>query len=78
MEYTKVFQPWDLLNPRHELNSVTVSMNFKRGVYFQMSFTYAEAQMRIDDPSQDDEITQSLRHLNQLAKILKHKRIEQG
>lgn len=53
-------------------------MNFKRGVYFQMSFTYAEAQMRIDDPSQDDEITQSLRHLNQLAKILKRKRIEQG
>lgn len=78
MEYTKVFQSWDLLNPRHELNSVTVSMNFKRGVYFQMSFTYAEAQMRIDDPSQDDEITQSLRHLNQLAKILKRKRIEQG
>ena len=53
-------------------------MNFKHHVYFQMSFTYAEAQMRIDDPSQDDEITQSLRHLNQLAKILKHKRIEQG
>ncbi|XP_020612020.1 exosome complex exonuclease RRP44-like [Orbicella faveolata] len=44
----------------------------------RMSFTYAEAQMRIDDPSQDDEITQSLRHLNQLAKILKQKRIEQG
>lgn len=43
-----------------------------------MSFTYAEAQMRIDDPSQTDEITQSLRHLNQLAKILKQNRIEQG
>ena len=43
-----------------------------------MSFTYAEAQMRIDDPSQADEITQNLRHLNQLAKILKQKRIEQG
>ena len=43
-----------------------------------MSFTYAEAQMRIDDPSQKDEITVSLRHLNELAKILKGRRIEQG
>lgn len=43
-----------------------------------MSFTYAEAQMRVDDPSQTDEITQSLRHLNKLAKILKEKRIDQG
>ena len=50
----------------------------KHYLTFQMSFTYAEAQMRIDDPSQADEITQSLRHLNKLAKILKEKRIEQG
>lgn len=34
--------------------------------------------MRIDDPTQTDEITLSLRHLNKLAKILKQKRVEQG
>ncbi|RXM98207.1 Exosome complex exonuclease RRP44 [Acipenser ruthenus] len=42
------------------------------------SLTYAEAQMRIDDTSMNDEITRSLRGLNRLAKILKKKRIEMG
>lgn len=65
---------WEM-TPQAEL----VTTKFTKSIICsRMSFTYAEAQMRIDDPSQDDEITQSLRHLNQLAKILKHKRIEQG
>ena len=42
------------------------------------SFTYAEAQMRIDDPSRDDSVTLSLRGLNALAKILKQKRLDAG
>lgn len=42
------------------------------------ALTYAEAQMRIDDPKQQDDIATSLRGLNKLAKILKQKRIDQG
>ncbi|XP_037535703.1 exosome complex exonuclease RRP44 [Nematolebias whitei] len=42
------------------------------------SLTYAEAQMRIDDTSKNDDITKSLRGLNKLAKILKRRRIEKG
>ncbi|XP_014350359.1 exosome complex exonuclease RRP44 [Latimeria chalumnae] len=42
------------------------------------SLTYAEAQMRIDDSSMNDEITKSLRGLNKLAKVLKKKRIDNG
>ncbi|CAG10087.1 unnamed protein product [Tetraodon nigroviridis] len=44
----------------------------------QASLTYAEAQMRIDDGTKNDDITQSLRGLNKLAKILKKQRIENG
>uniref|UniRef100_A0A673CYX1 Exosome complex exonuclease RRP44 n=1 Tax=Sphaeramia orbicularis TaxID=375764 RepID=A0A673CYX1_9TELE len=42
------------------------------------SLTYAEAQMRIDDTTMNDDITKSLRGLNKLAKILKRRRIENG
>ncbi|KAM6997634.1 exosome complex exonuclease RRP44 [Tautogolabrus adspersus] len=42
------------------------------------SLTYAEAQMKIDDTSKNDDITKSLRGLNKLAKILKRQRIEKG
>ncbi|CAB1443589.1 unnamed protein product [Pleuronectes platessa] len=42
------------------------------------SLTYAEAQMRIDDASRNDDTTESLRGLNKLAKILKRQRIEKG
>ncbi|XP_053311384.1 exosome complex exonuclease RRP44 [Spea bombifrons] len=42
------------------------------------SLTYAQAQMRIDSPAMNDEITKSLRLLNKLAKILKKKRIDNG
>ena len=34
--------------------------------------------MRIDDPSLNDDVTKSLRMLNDLAKILKRKRKENG
>lgn len=42
------------------------------------SLTYAEAQMKIDDKSQDDTLTRSLRNLNRLAKILKQRRVDDG
>lgn len=45
---------------------------------FKASLTYAEAQMRIDSASMNDDITVSLRGLNKLAKILKKKRIDNG
>lgn len=65
---------WEM-TPQAEI----VSTKFTKSIICsRISFTYAEAQMRIDDPTQTDEITLSLRHLNLLAKILKQKRIEQG
>ncbi|XP_068423997.1 exosome complex exonuclease RRP44 [Clinocottus analis] len=42
------------------------------------SLTYAEAQMRIDDTTKNDDTTKSLRGLNKLAKVLKRQRIEKG
>ncbi len=45
---------------------------------YQAALTYAEAQMRIDDTSVQDELTLGLRRLNSLAKILKRKRINNG
>jgi len=34
--------------------------------------------MKIDDPTMNDEVTQGLRHLNSLAKILKQRRQQNG
>ncbi|GFN79180.1 exosome complex exonuclease rrp44, partial [Plakobranchus ocellatus] len=42
------------------------------------SLTYAEAQLKIDDPNAHDNLTMSLRGLNRLAKILKKKRLDNG
>lgn len=44
----------------------------------QASLTYAEAQSIIDDTSRNDNIAASLRNLNNLAKKLKARRIEDG
>ncbi|KAJ8302790.1 hypothetical protein KUTeg_019186 [Tegillarca granosa] len=56
-----------------------VKVWFTKSVIFsRASLTYAEAQMRIDDKSMNDNITKSLRHLNKLAKILKRNRISNG
>ena len=40
--------------------------------------TYAEAQMIIDDETRKDELAQGVRHLNNLAKNLKRKRMKDG
>ncbi|GFR81945.1 exosome complex exonuclease RRP44 [Elysia marginata] len=42
------------------------------------SLTYAEAQLKIDDPNAHDNLTKSLRGLNKLAKVLKKKRLDNG
>jgi len=42
------------------------------------SLTYVQAQMMIDDKGRVDELTQGLRRLNNLAKLMKAKRIENG
>lgn len=42
------------------------------------AMTYEEAQLTIDDQSQNNAIAQSLRNLNMLAKILKRRRLENG
>lgn len=42
------------------------------------AMTYEEAQLLIDDNSQQEEIALSLRRLNNLAKKLKQRRLENG
>ncbi|KAM9954069.1 hypothetical protein ACTFIR_009193 [Dictyostelium discoideum] len=42
------------------------------------SLTYEQAQIRIDDKSQNDQITVNLRNLNSLAKILRKQRFDRG
>ncbi|XP_014483626.1 PREDICTED: exosome complex exonuclease RRP44 [Dinoponera quadriceps] len=44
----------------------------------RQAMTYEEAQLKIDDATQHDAITLSLRRLNKLAKKLKKKRIDNG
>ncbi|TRY82537.1 hypothetical protein DNTS_005849 [Danionella cerebrum] len=60
-------------------NAEIIKTHFTKSVInSKASLTYAEAQMRIDDASMNDDITKSLRGLNKLAKILKGRRIEKG
>lgn len=42
------------------------------------AMTYEEAQLIIDDKTQNDDIAQSLRGLNKLAKVLKQRRVDNG
>ena len=44
----------------------------------QAAFTYEEAQMKIDDKTQNDALAIGLRGLNKMAKILKQKRTDNG
>ena len=55
-----------------------VSTRFAKTVILsKAAMTYAEAQMRIDGQD-SDALTESLRNLNRLAKILKQRRIDAG
>ncbi|XP_063241362.1 exosome complex exonuclease RRP44 isoform X2 [Bacillus rossius redtenbacheri] len=44
----------------------------------RQAMTYEEAQLKIDDARQQDSLSRSLRALNDLAKILKRRRIDNG
>lgn len=60
-------------------NAEIVSTSFSKSVILsRVALTYAEAQMKIDDPKQTDPVTCSLRRLNELAKLLKQRRTENG
>ncbi|KAK2185620.1 hypothetical protein NP493_229g01009 [Ridgeia piscesae] len=60
-------------------NAKIVKTSFMKSIIrSKAALTYAEAQMRIDDPTLTDDVTKSLRILNSLAKILKQGRIEKG
>ncbi|XP_062581168.1 exosome complex exonuclease RRP44-like [Saccostrea cucullata] len=65
---------WELT---HDAEIVTTKCT-KSVIKSKAALTYAEAQMRIDDPKMTDTVTKSLRNLNSLAKILKRKRIDKG
>ncbi|XP_075708446.1 exosome complex exonuclease RRP44 [Rhinoderma darwinii] len=65
---------WEI-NQNAEILNTTFT---KSVINSKASLTYAEAQMRIDSPNMNDEITKSLRLLNKLAKILKKRRIANG
>ena len=58
--------------------SIILTRFTKSVIRSRAALTYAEAQMRIDDPKLCDPVTVSLRHLNRLAKTLKAGRIERG
>ena len=64
-----------VMNSQAEVVSTTFTKSIIRS---RNAFTYAEAQMRIDDASQKDVVTLGLRGLCRLAKLLKQKRIENG
>ncbi|XP_033115744.1 exosome complex exonuclease RRP44-like [Anneissia japonica] len=56
-----------------------VSTRFCKSVICSRSaYTYEQAQLKIDDKSQSDALTLSLRNLNKLAKILKRGRMSNG
>ncbi|XP_071951446.1 exosome complex exonuclease RRP44-like isoform X2 [Antedon mediterranea] len=56
-----------------------VSTRFCKSVINSRSaYTYEQAQLKIDDKSQTDPLTESLRNLNKLAKILKRGRMDNG
>ncbi|KAL1924470.1 uncharacterized protein VTP21DRAFT_4124 [Calcarisporiella thermophila] len=65
---------WEL-NPEAEIVDVKFTKSVIRS---RFSFTYDEAQNRIDDLRLQDDITKGLRHLNSLAKKLRARRMERG
>ncbi|XP_025988925.2 exosome complex exonuclease RRP44 [Solenopsis invicta] len=65
---------WEI-NP----NANIISTRFCKSIICsRQAMTYEEAQLKIDDATQQDALAVSLRGLNQLAKKLKKKRLENG
>lgn len=60
-------------------NAEIVSSDFTKSVIrSREAFSYEQAQLRIDDPSQKDELTESMRHLLHFSKILRQRRYDAG
>lgn len=60
-------------------NADIVNVRFTKSVIkSREAFSYEEAQLRIDDASQQDELTQGIRTLLMLSKKLKQKRMDAG
>ncbi|MCP8719273.1 MAG: RNB domain-containing ribonuclease [Asgard group archaeon] len=56
-----------------------VNVNYMKSIIkSRQAFSYEQAQMRIDDPNQQDELTNSMRILLKLSKKLKQKRLDAG
>ena len=65
---------WELDN-----NADIVSVDFTKSVIrSREAFSYEQAQLRIDDPNQNDELTLGMRGLLELSKKLKQKRLDAG
>lgn len=65
---------WEL-TPEAEI----VNANFTKSViYSREGFSYEKAQKRIDDTSAQDDLTQGMRHLLRLSKLLRAKRMAAG
>ncbi|XP_001601829.1 exosome complex exonuclease RRP44 [Nasonia vitripennis] len=61
----------------HEANIISIDY-FKSIILSRAAMTYEEAQLKIDDKTQNDAVAKSLRNLNMLAKKLKKRRLENG
>lgn len=60
-------------------NAEIVNTRFHKSVIrSKRALSYEEAQLLIDDPKQQDELTKGLRHLNRLSKQLKARRMASG
>lgn len=61
----------------HDANIISTDC-FKSIILSRAAMTYEEAQLKIDDKTQNDAVAKSLRNLNMLAKKLKKRRLENG
>lgn len=60
-------------------NANIVNTRFTKSIIrSKASFTYDQAQARIDDPNAQDDLTKGVRTLNQIAKILRQRRFDNG
>jgi exosome complex exonuclease DIS3/RRP44 len=66
---------WEINPVNGEARSSTFTKSIIRS---RAALTYAEAQTRIDDARLTDELTENLRALNNLAKVLRKNRADQG
>lgn len=71
---------WEITPPGPNFSGVEVvhTRYTKALIESRAALSYQEAQMRIDDPSANDEVTAGLRRLLAVARVLRHRRTEAG